>query len=215
MNERRYELYSLKVAFLNIPDVELEFNYERFIASVKISDWPKQTFRVFDSIEKTTINPNVSDIFINGKDELVCFESGEIHQCHDHYEREDFMGFFDSMKMPVFENDLLCYAFAKDGKLTIKPACVCSEKRIWLKGENIQIDSITHLPWFQNGSAVGGIVVGHCDKFSGFGEHQERMMTSAFLSSVKLLKIIIQQTIDSFSADEIKYSTRTNKDKQG
>lgn len=196
MRKREWDLYNLKIAFLNMLDIEEDFNHENVRVYVDISDWPKQTFRVFDSIEKISINPNIADIFINGKDELVCFEQGDIHPCRDEYEREDFMGFFDSMKMPVFENDLLCYAFAKDGKLTFKPACVCSDKRIWMKGENIKIDPINDLPWFQNRSAVGGVIVGHCDKFSGFGEHQEKMMTSAFLSSVKLLKTIIQKTID-------------------
>lgn len=145
-DERKNELYYSKIRFLEMSNIELDVGYKRIFVSPDISEWPKQTFRVFDSVEKITINPNISDIFINGKDELVCLESGEIHQCHDHYEREDFMGFFDSMKMPVFENDLLCYAFLKDGKITFKPACAHANKSIWLKGQCLGIDCITNMP---------------------------------------------------------------------
>lgn len=205
MDNRKYELYENKMCFLEAPNIEIDIGYDRLFVNVDISDWPKQTFRVFDSVEKIDINPNIADIFINGKDELVCFESGKIYQCHDCYEREDFMGFFDSMKMPVFENDLLCYAFLKDGKITFKPACVHTNRRIWLKGHNIEIDQTTNMPSLDYRFAICGVIVGHCDKFSRFGEHKEKMMNSFFLNSVKLLKTIINQAIDAgFGEDKIK-----------
>jgi len=205
MNDnRKNELYCNKVCFLEMPNTEIDVGYNRIFVSPDISEWPKQTFRVFDSVKKININPNISDIFINGKNELVCFESGEMYQCHDHYEREDFMGFFDSMKMPVFENDLLCYAFLKDGKITFKPACVYTNKGIWLKGDSLEIDQITNMPRLDYRPAICGAIVGHCDKFSTFGEHKEKMMNNAFLSSVKLLKTIIGQAIDAgFAEDKI------------